>query len=100
MRSPPTAVSWWRRILWRTAAVLCVGTAGAVVYATTPAPRAGDKPAATIETAGTVLGIGIGKAITEARTKLDPLRGPVEHEPDAKERENKRIYWKLKETEY
>lgn len=47
-----------------------------------------------------MLGVGIGMQMSEARAKLDPLREQVEVVPDAKERENKRIYWKLKETEY
>ena len=57
-------------------------------------------PPETIEASGTVLGIGIGTQIDEARAKLEPLREAVETPPDAKEQANKRIYWKLKETDY
>ena len=57
-------------------------------------------PPATIEASGSVLGIGIGTQIDEARAKLEPLRKTFETPPDAKEQANKRIYWKLKETEY
>ena len=36
----------------------------------------------------------------EARERLDPLRVPAAYEPDRKEETGRRIYWKLKATEY
>ena len=53
-----------------------------------------------VQTAGTILGLTIGTSMAEAREKLDPLRVPADYEPDAKEESGRRIYWKLKETEY
>lgn len=49
---------------------------------------------------GTILGLTIGSTIEEARARLDPLRIPAVHTPDAKEVSGRRLYWKLKETDY
>ena len=38
--------------------------------------------------------------MAEARARLDPLRAPGEHEPDAKEQAGTRVYWRLAGTEY
>lgn len=46
------------------------------------------------------MGIGIGSPIEGAREKLNPLREGEEHAPDSDKEEGKRVYWKLKETEY
>ena len=54
----------------------------------------------TIQSTGLILGVGIGTPIADARAKLDPLRSPGEHEPDRKEQEGTRIYWKLNGTEF
>ena len=56
--------------------------------------------AETIESDGKILGIAIGSSIQSAREKLDPLRVPGPDYPDAKASSGRRIYWKLKETEY
>ena len=83
-----------RRIGWvALVSVFAFATANAI-SSETPAPPE------TIEESGTVLGIGIGTQIDEARAKLEPLREAVESPPDAKDEANKRVYWKLKETEY
>lgn len=36
----------------------------------------------------------------EARAKLDPFRVPAVYTPDGKEKSGRRIYWKLRETEF
>ena len=101
MRSPPALEGRWRRALWRSAAAaLIVVASGATASAEPPTSNARKKPPETVEVSGAILGVEIGMQISEARAKLDRLREPVELEPDAKERENKRVYWKLKETEY
>jgi hypothetical protein len=56
--------------------------------------------AETIEASGKILGIAIGSPIQAARDKLDPLRVPGPDYADAKASSGRRIYWKLKETEY
>lgn len=48
----------------------------------------------------TVLGLTIGSSMQEAREKLDPLRIPADYTPDQKELSGRRIYWKLRETEF
>ncbi len=50
--------------------------------------------------AGEILGLTIGTSIADARGKLDPLRVSAELAPDEKERSGKRVYWKLRETDY
>jgi len=47
-----------------------------------------------------ILGLTIGDPVDEARQRLDPLREPVVYTPDAKETSGRRIYWKLRETEF
>jgi hypothetical protein len=64
-----------------------------------PAPSTNEQTE-TIEASGTILGIAIGSSLEEARAKLDPLRAEDEHTPDAKEVDDKRVYWKLRGTEY
>ncbi len=49
---------------------------------------------------GEILGLTIGTPIAEARAKLDPLRMAAESAPDEKARSGKRLYWKLRETNY
>ena len=53
-----------------------------------------------IQETGLILGVGIGTQISEARSKLDPLRAPGEHEPDRKEQAGTRVYWKLNGTDF
>lgn len=67
---------------------------------TEPVASAAGAPAETIAESGRILGLAIGSPISEARARLDPLRIPVEYTPDTKEETGRRIYWKLKETEY
>lgn len=68
-----------------------------VVSLAQPASRAPE----TIESSGQILGVAIGLPMAEAREKLDPLRAAGRaYEPDQKEQKGRRIYWKLKETEY
>jgi hypothetical protein len=56
--------------------------------------------AETIQASGKILGLAIGDPVDEARKRLDPLREPVDYTPDAKEKSGRRIYWKLRETEF
>ena len=57
-------------------------------------------PVETIESPGRILGLRIGDPMDDARRKLDPLRVPAVYTPDAKERTGRRIYWKLRETDF
>lgn len=55
----------------------------------------------TIAATGEILGLTIGTAMAEARTKLDPLRAPgPAYQPDQKELQGRRVYWKLSGTDY
>lgn len=68
-----------------------------------PQPAAAQTPPSgppTVQETGLIMGVGIGMSMSQAREKLDPLRVPDQGPPDAKEEAGKRIYWKLKSTEY
>lgn len=60
------------------------------------------KPGAaeTVQASGRILGLGIGDPIDEARKRLDPLREAIDYTPDAKEKSGRRMYWKLRGTEF
>jgi hypothetical protein len=59
-----------------------------------------EAPRQTMQQSGKILGLAIGDPIEQARATLDPLRAPTDHTPDAKEKTGRRIYWKLRETEF
>ena len=66
-------------------------------------PQAPPSPAAetTIEASGEILGVAIGSKLEDVRKKLDPLRAPdPAYVPDLKDQQGRRVYWKLKETDY
>ncbi len=67
-----------------------------------PLPRKEEAAAAhaLIESSGVIFGLTIGSDMAKARTILDPLRLQAGHVPDAKEESGRRIYWKLRETEF
>lgn len=61
---------------------------------------AGPPAAETIASSGKIFGLALGSEMEEAREKLAPLRDTTNHIPDAKELSGRRIYWKLRGTEY
>jgi hypothetical protein len=68
-----------------------------------PASTPGEPPATPTEAQpqfGEILGLAIGDPVDNARQKLDPLRVREDYSPDAKEKTGRRIYWKLRETEF
>lgn len=54
----------------------------------------------TIASSGEIFGLAIGSEMEAARRKLAPFRDTAQHTPDAKELSGRRIYWKLRETEF
>lgn len=67
-----------------------------------PLPRAESHPVATKSAGpmGEIFGLTIGSRMAEARDRLDPLRLSAGHVPDRQEQTGRRIYWKLRETEF
>ena len=63
-------------------------------------PALQEPPVVAKEPAGTILGLAIGSTMAEARERLDPLQVPTEYIADEKEESGRRLYWKLKETDY
>ncbi len=60
------------------------------------APAVAEKLTAT----GEIFGLTIGSKMEEARKKLEPMRDLTNHVADAKEISGRRIYWKLRGSEY
>jgi hypothetical protein len=68
--------------------------------ATAPPGQTSPPPVAAEGRPAQILGLTIGDPVDEARKRLDPLREPVDYTPDEKEKTGRRIYWKLRETEF
>lgn len=79
-------------------ALAAIGSVALVLAAFWLWPR---QPAAEAPRPGfAILGLTIGSSMQEARARLDPLRENVGYTPDEKERSGRRVYWKLKGTDY
>ena len=94
-------VASWPRLPLVAAFFLALAAGGWTSCKPTPHAEIQQPPALeTIEASGEILGLAIGSPMQDARAKLDPLRVPAVYTPDLKETSGRRIYWKLKETEF
>ena len=87
--------------------LLLVLAVGAVLFARLRSDTAATSrqtspaPPATIAASGEILGVAIGMPMTDVRAKLDPMRAPgPAYQPDQKELQGRRVYWKLSGTDY